>query len=239
MKLNWREGRETTKDSVNWLTRPTNTDNNKSQYQAQVYLCEHCLIIQSVPAKHCKLCDGCCLKFDHHCVYVNKCIGLRNHLYFILFLTTGLILDIMLIYEISLKLNSSIKLIKSRKDYTDWTQVANFLLTSKYFIWMNTMLVINILGVIFVVRLLLAQLSSISLGHTSQFPAPNNFTQFHKRMKTYLSAIVFRLTNIYTLCCGTLEDYHNSYFREQKEYFMSLYNSNNKVCNNFGRLSDL
>ena len=32
------------------------------------------------------ICGKCVEKFDHHCVYINNCLGHRNHKYFILFL---------------------------------------------------------------------------------------------------------------------------------------------------------
>jgi palmitoyltransferase len=32
------------------------------------------------------ICNKCVEKFDHHCVYINNCLGHRNHKYFILFL---------------------------------------------------------------------------------------------------------------------------------------------------------
>ncbi|XP_064394108.1 uncharacterized protein LOC135341470 isoform X1 [Halichondria panicea] len=35
--------------------------------------------------KHCKLCQGCCRGFDHHCTWLSSCIGYKNHRLFIIF----------------------------------------------------------------------------------------------------------------------------------------------------------
>ena len=74
MKLNYRKDAKTTKDSCNWLTDTTFPLNNGNlgDSDSKAYFCEFCLIIQTEPSKHCKLCEGCCNKFDHHCLFISK-----------------------------------------------------------------------------------------------------------------------------------------------------------------------
>ncbi|SPO26983.1 uncharacterized protein UTRI_10448_B [Ustilago trichophora] len=38
-------------------------------------------------AHHCRTCKTCTLKFDHHCPWLNQCVGLGNERYFVLFMS--------------------------------------------------------------------------------------------------------------------------------------------------------
>uniref|UniRef100_A0A914XYY3 Palmitoyltransferase n=1 Tax=Panagrolaimus superbus TaxID=310955 RepID=A0A914XYY3_9BILA len=48
--------------------------------------CSTCLLIRPVRSKHCRYCDKCVRRFDHHCIWINKCIGSENHRLFISYL---------------------------------------------------------------------------------------------------------------------------------------------------------
>uniref|UniRef100_A0A8C4R1G8 Palmitoyltransferase n=2 Tax=Eptatretus burgeri TaxID=7764 RepID=A0A8C4R1G8_EPTBU len=48
--------------------------------------CERCQLIKPDRCHHCSVCDICVLKMDHHCPWVNNCVGFSNYKFFLLFL---------------------------------------------------------------------------------------------------------------------------------------------------------
>ena len=48
--------------------------------------CRKCKAFKPVRAHHCSLCGRCIIKMDHHCPWVNNCIGYDNKKHFILLL---------------------------------------------------------------------------------------------------------------------------------------------------------
>ena len=59
-------------------------DHIDSKSNIRFKTCERC---QGSPLKpprayHCKMCDTCCMKMDHHCYWLGNCVGLYNTQYF-------------------------------------------------------------------------------------------------------------------------------------------------------------
>jgi hypothetical protein len=53
-------------------------------------ICKWCLIIKPERTYHCRECRSCFRRMDHHCGFMNNCIGINNHKLFINMLVYGI-----------------------------------------------------------------------------------------------------------------------------------------------------
>jgi hypothetical protein len=64
----------------------------------KIKYCSTCMIIRPIGTSHCRTCNCCVERYDHHCPWVGNCIGKNNYTYFYCFL---LFLNLLIITTLS------------------------------------------------------------------------------------------------------------------------------------------
>lgn len=68
-------------------------DRNKHAHVIENGRCHLCNIsISSQRTKHCSVCNKCVHVFDHHCKWLNQCIGKRNYNWFVFSVLTAILM---------------------------------------------------------------------------------------------------------------------------------------------------
>jgi len=55
------------------------------KFGIQFRRCDKCLVVRPLRVHHCSVCKGCVMRMDHHCPWINNCVGQFNQKFFILF----------------------------------------------------------------------------------------------------------------------------------------------------------
>ena len=51
-------------------------------------MCPDCTVLRTPRSRHCAICNRCVERFDHHCPWLNNCVGVNNHNSFLVFLVS-------------------------------------------------------------------------------------------------------------------------------------------------------
>ena len=63
-------------------------------------VCVYDEVLKSETSFHCQICGNCVELFDHHCPFINNCLGQNNHKYFLLFLLSYVCFLIAILIEV-------------------------------------------------------------------------------------------------------------------------------------------
>nr|XP_033817474.1 probable palmitoyltransferase ZDHHC12 isoform X2 [Geotrypetes seraphini] len=100
--------------------------------------CGYCMLQQPMRARHCKACQHCVRRYDHHCPWIGNCVGERNHPLFIIYLVIQLVV---LLWAFHLTWSG----FHPGASWTEWLQLNMFLLLAFAIITIFTFVVILLL----------------------------------------------------------------------------------------------
>jgi len=72
-------------------------------------LCADCSLIKTKRCRHCNICNRCVERYDHHCPWINNCVGIRNHGYFYGYIISLQVYMLAIFYLLVIKLRERIR----------------------------------------------------------------------------------------------------------------------------------
>ena len=108
--------RPTTRPSTSTMSQRTSTPSSSTPYpppsssSPPPLPCPYCSTVHAARTQHCRRCGVCVLRYDHHCVLIDGCIGQFNYRFFllaVLLVSLTSAIATRLCYHLSLTLHSS------------------------------------------------------------------------------------------------------------------------------------
>ena len=84
-----------------------------NKYFDPSYICPRCEVLRTPESRHCFICNKCVDRFDHHCQWLNTCIGAGNHVWFYAYLIT---IWCYLVFNIYICVHTAIFMFKGHQD---------------------------------------------------------------------------------------------------------------------------
>ncbi|CDW75853.1 dhhc zinc finger domain containing protein [Stylonychia lemnae] len=101
---------------LSWLTDPGYLEQSDRIDFLQIVpkfephqLCPDCSLIRTQRCRHCNICNKCVERYDHHCPWINNCVGYRNHCYFYIYIVSLLTYMITVFFILVTSLESRLK----------------------------------------------------------------------------------------------------------------------------------
>ena len=172
----------------------------------KIKFCETCILYRPPKTSHCKYCDSCVEKFDHHCFWIGNCVGKNNYNDFFKFLLSLLIFDF-LKFAISLITGIYLLLSDSKK---------NLLVNNFYFHFFFCIMIL-IYSIVFGIFLFILYKYHIQLVF-------KGITTYEDIKKTYVNqGEYFFITknNLNGSKCSRLYNtiFQNEFEKDKKEFF--------------------
>eukprot|EP00347_Sterkiella_histriomuscorum_P005057 403358066 len=101
-------------------------------------LCPDCEVIRTARSRHCSICQRCVERFDHHCPWINNCVGVRNHVVFLIYVILQhllLIVSLLLtVYAITIQMIPRVGGIQMTND-SEINQMKRVVLNKSFFMF--------------------------------------------------------------------------------------------------------